>query len=68
MSGGNSPDFVHLASFTSIDLLVFHDEITPRALCRRYKRRILGKAWQKKSYLRAKRSKSAVCFSIFSGN
>jgi hypothetical protein len=51
MSGGNSPDFVHLASFTSIDLLVFHDEITPRALCRRYKRRILrqGVAKQKRA-------------------
>jgi hypothetical protein len=41
MSGGNFPDFVHRASFTYIDVLVFHDEITPRALGRRYKRRIL---------------------------
>ncbi len=32
MSGGNFPNFVHLASFTYIDVLVFHDEITPRAL------------------------------------
>jgi hypothetical protein len=32
MSGGNFPDFVHLASFTYIDVLVFHDEIAPRAL------------------------------------
>ncbi len=32
MSGGNFPDFVHLASFTYTDVLVFHDEIAPRAL------------------------------------
>jgi len=32
MSGGKFPDFVHLASITYIDVIVFHDEIEPRAL------------------------------------
>jgi len=34
MSGGKFPDFVHLASITYIDVLVFHDEIAPRTLFR----------------------------------
>jgi hypothetical protein len=51
ISGGNFPDSVHLASFTYIDVLVFHDEITPPALSHRYKRRILrqGVAKQKRA-------------------
>lgn len=32
MSGGNFPDFVHLASITYIDVIVFHDKIAPRTL------------------------------------
>lgn len=32
MSGGNFPDFVHLASITYIDVIVFHDKIEPRTL------------------------------------
>jgi hypothetical protein len=32
MSGGKFPDFVHMASITYIDVIVFHDEIDPRAL------------------------------------
>jgi hypothetical protein len=32
MSGGKFPDFVHMASITYIDVIVFHDEIEPRAL------------------------------------
>jgi hypothetical protein len=32
LSGGNFPDFVHLASITYFDLIVFHDEITLRTL------------------------------------
>src|SRR5213594_1167128 len=28
LSSGNFPDFVHLASFTYLDVIVFHDEIT----------------------------------------
>jgi hypothetical protein len=32
MSGGRFPDFVHMASITYIDVIVFHDEIEPRAL------------------------------------
>jgi hypothetical protein len=32
LSGGNFPDFVHLASVTYIDVIVFHEEITPRTL------------------------------------
>ena len=31
-SGGNFPDFVHLASITYLDIIVFHDEITLRTL------------------------------------
>ena len=31
-SSGNFPDFVHLASVTYVDVLVFHDEITVRTL------------------------------------
>jgi hypothetical protein len=31
-SRGNFPDFVHLASVTYVDTIVFHDEITPRTL------------------------------------
>ena len=31
-SGGNFPDFVHLASVTYVDTIVFHDEITARTL------------------------------------
>lgn len=32
MSGGKFPDFVHMASITYIDVIVFHDEIEPRTL------------------------------------
>ena len=32
MSGGKFPDFVHMASITYIDVIVFHDRIEPRAL------------------------------------
>ena len=32
MSGGRFPDFVHLASVTYIDVIVFHDHIEPRPL------------------------------------
>jgi hypothetical protein len=32
LSSGNFPDFVHLASVTYVDLIVFHDEITLRTL------------------------------------
>jgi len=32
LSGGNFPDFVHLASITYLDIIVFHDEITARTL------------------------------------
>jgi hypothetical protein len=32
MSGGRFPDFVHVASFTYIDIIVFHDEIKARPL------------------------------------
>ena len=32
LSSGNFPDFVHLASFTYLDVIVFHDEITLRTL------------------------------------
>src|SRR5438445_1672766 len=32
MSGGRFPDFVHIASVTYIDVIVFHDQIDPRAL------------------------------------
>src|ERR1700719_4290939 len=32
MSAGRFPDFVHIASITYIDVLVFHDEIAPRTL------------------------------------
>jgi hypothetical protein len=32
MSGGRFPDFVHMASFAYIDVIVFHDEIEPRGL------------------------------------
>lgn len=32
MSGGRFPDFVHMASITYIDVIVFHDEIAPRTL------------------------------------
>jgi len=31
-SAGSFPDFVHLASVTSLDIIVFHDEIAPRTL------------------------------------
>jgi len=31
-SGGSFPDFVHLASVTYVDIIVFHDEIVPRTL------------------------------------
>lgn len=31
-SGGSFPDFVHLASVTYLDIIVFHDEIAPRTL------------------------------------
>jgi len=32
LSGGSFPDFVHLASITYLDIIVFHDEITARTL------------------------------------
>ncbi|HEY6268014.1 MAG TPA: hypothetical protein VIX11_06940 [Candidatus Acidoferrum sp.] len=32
LSGGSFPDFVHLASITYLDIIVFHDEITARSL------------------------------------
>jgi hypothetical protein len=32
LSGGSFPDFVHLASITYVDIIVFHDEITARTL------------------------------------
>ena len=32
LSSGNFPDFVHLASFTYLDTIVFHDEIALRTL------------------------------------
>ena len=32
LSGGQFPDFVHLASVTYIDVIVFHDQIEPRTL------------------------------------
>lgn len=32
MSSGRFPDFVHLASITYLDIVVFHDEIAPRTL------------------------------------
>jgi hypothetical protein len=32
ISGGNFPDFVHLASVTYVDIVVFHDEIALRTL------------------------------------
>jgi len=32
LSGGSFPDFVHLASITYLDIIVFHDEIAPRTL------------------------------------
>jgi hypothetical protein len=32
MSSGNFPDFVHLASVTYLDIIVFHDQITLRTL------------------------------------
>jgi hypothetical protein len=32
LSEGNFPDFVHLASITYLDIIVFHDEITARTL------------------------------------
>jgi hypothetical protein len=32
MSGGKFPDFVHMASITYIDVIVFHDQIEPRWL------------------------------------
>jgi hypothetical protein len=32
MSGGNFPDFVHLAAVTYVDVIVFHEEITLRTL------------------------------------
>ena len=32
LSSGNFPDFVHLASITYIDLIVFHEAIKPRTL------------------------------------
>ena len=32
MSGGHFPDFVHLASVTYIDIIVFNDAILPRTL------------------------------------
>jgi hypothetical protein len=31
-SSGSFPDFVHLASVTYLDIIVFHDEIAPRTL------------------------------------
>lgn len=32
MTGGKFPDFVHMASVTFVDVIVFHDKIEPRAL------------------------------------
>src|SRR5262245_21221576 len=32
MSGGRFPDFVHMASFTYLDVIVFHERIEARAL------------------------------------
>lgn len=32
MTGGKFPDFVHMASVTFVDVIVFHDRIEPRAL------------------------------------
>jgi hypothetical protein len=32
LSSGHFPDFVHLASVTYLDIIVFHDEIAPRSL------------------------------------
>ena len=32
LSGGSFPDFVHLASITYVDIIVFHDEIAARTL------------------------------------
>ena len=32
LSAGHFPDFVHLASVTYLDIVVFHDEIAPRTL------------------------------------
>lgn len=32
MTGGKFPDFVHMASVTYVDVIVFHDKIEPRAL------------------------------------
>ena len=32
LSSGHFPDFVHLASVTYLDIVVFHDEIAPRTL------------------------------------
>jgi hypothetical protein len=32
LSGGRFPDFVHLASITYLDIIVFHDEIASRTL------------------------------------
>jgi len=32
ISGGHFPDFVHLASVTYIDIIVFNDAIAPRTL------------------------------------
>jgi hypothetical protein len=32
LTGGNFPDFVHMASVTYLDVIVFHDEIGPRPL------------------------------------
>jgi hypothetical protein len=32
LSGGSFPDFVHLASVTYLDIMVFHDEIAARTL------------------------------------
>ena len=32
LTGGRFPDFVHMASVTFVDVIVFHDRIEPRAL------------------------------------
>ncbi len=32
MTGGRFPDFVHMASVTYVDIIVFHDRIESRAL------------------------------------
>jgi hypothetical protein len=32
LTGGNFPDFVHMASVTYLDVIVFHDKIEPRPL------------------------------------